>query len=591
MDSVSDKILRYISDSAKEQALLLSGAWGSGKTYYIKKVLQKELERREEYKKYKILYISLYGVNSLIELRKVLGSRVLEEGFVKKDFLSQGKHKVAFINNIFKNINLNAFGMIDIGIGISDIINLEKIIDYSNMILVFDDLERCTSIDLQDLFGFINSFTEHKKVPVIVVAYEEQLKRKEEYNNIKEKSVYRDVVFTDNLLSVYSNLVETLNVEKRIRTFLVEQFKMCMNQFERLNLRDIKFFLNNWVSLFNEVKEQLDPCRDYYFFILEELYRYLFLRAIQYKHGVQRTPWEQVSQYGSILKDKMAEPSTPYYLQSIMGFKFIDDYIYGFSLNKEDINKGLEEIISKYQNNKLSLFSLQAYYSFSESEVLGLLGILLFEIVNHKYSQKYIKEILIILAQIRYSCEIYFDIDIFCNYLADLIVNDEDLLSYHLREANHHFSELVRPKYQNLANQLIQDVKVKELNIAKKELYLKDKFYNINSQSEGVKDFVIANREKYSQQTSFLIFFGGVVSICRMIRDFDNQKLLDLREVLQWLYWYGSGKDIVKHDEKGLKLIIRYIDKKISNKKCDKIRVQNLFWLKKALESTVADNT
>ena len=76
-----------------------------------------------------------------------------------------------------------------------------------------------------------------------------------------------------------------------------------------------------------------------------------------------------------------------------------------------------------------------------------------------------------------------------------------------------------------------------------------------------------------------------------MIRDFDNQKLLDLREVLQWLYWYGSGKDIVKHDEKGLKLIIRYIDKKISNKKCDKIRVQNLFWLKKALESTVADNT
>lgn len=39
MDRISEKIIRYISDKSKNQALLLSGPWGIGKTYYIKNTL------------------------------------------------------------------------------------------------------------------------------------------------------------------------------------------------------------------------------------------------------------------------------------------------------------------------------------------------------------------------------------------------------------------------------------------------------------------------------------------------------------------------------------------------------------------------
>ena len=84
MDNISEKILRYISDPSKNQALLLSGPWGMGKTYYIKNTLQKDLETQEAYKKYKIVYTSLYGINSLKDLQNILGSKLIAEGFIKK---------------------------------------------------------------------------------------------------------------------------------------------------------------------------------------------------------------------------------------------------------------------------------------------------------------------------------------------------------------------------------------------------------------------------------------------------------------------------------------------------------------------------
>ena len=144
-------------------------------------------------------------------------------------------------------------------------------------------------------------------------------------------------------------------------------------------------------------------------------------------------PWNLSSQYGSILKDETAEPSTPLYLQSVMGFKFIDDYVYGFALNKEDIKQGLDEVIAKYEDTYLALFGLRAYNKFSEKEVLFLLGKLLYEIINHKYSQINIRDILIILVQIRYSCKINFDIEFYVECLAKLIINDEGALSYNLK--------------------------------------------------------------------------------------------------------------------------------------------------------------
>ena len=589
MDSISEKVLRYISDQSKNQALLLSGPWGMGKTYYIKKTLQKVLGNEELYKNYKTIYVSLYGVASLVDLQRLLGSKFIAEGFIKKDFLSKGKYGLSIIGDKLKNININVGG-IGLNIGISDIINLENLIDYENVILLFDDLERCSSISLQDIFGFINRFTEHKNIPVIVTANEANLRTIEQYDSIKEKSIYREIAFSINLLDTYSEIVDTFNFEKVIKDFLISQFEIYINRYEALNLRDLKFFLNNWNNLFHDLKKYLDSTKDYYFLILEELCNYLFLRSIQYKHGKKnRVPWNLSSQYGNILKDETAEPSTPLYLQSVMGFKFIDDYVYGFALNKEDIKQGLDEVIAKYEDTYLALFGLRAYNKFSEKEVLFLLGKLLDEIINHEYSQINIRDILIILVQIRYSCKINFDIEFYVECLAELIINDEGALSYNLKAASYDIDGEIKNEYAYFSSKLIETIKEKEADIDKKELDLNDKFNNPNITSESIKEFVIKNKERYAKQLSILRFIGDTDLICKMIKEFDNQRLLALYDVLQWLYWYTPKKECIDNDKEALKQLICYIANELSILNCDKVRRQNLGRLRKLLEGIIND--
>ena len=590
MDNISEKILRYISDPSKNQASLLSGPWGIGKTYYIKNTLQKDLETQEAYKKYKIVYTSLYGINSLKDLQNILGSKLIAEGFIKKDLLSKGKHSLSSIGNKLKNISVSAGGIVGINIGVSDIINLENLIDYSNVVLVFDDLERCSSISLQDIFGFINTFTEHRNIPVIVAANEATLstRTREEYDSIKEKSIYRTVAFSSNLLDIYSEIVDTFDFEKNIKEFLISQFEIYIKQYQELNLRDLKFFLNNWKSLFSDFKKYLDPTKDYYFLILEELSNYLFLRSIQYKHGKKnQVPWKQSGQYGSIFKDETAEPSTPLYYQLTMGFKFIDDYVYGFILDKENIKQALEEVTSKYEDTSLALFSLRYYNKFSEKEVLYYLGKLLSELINHEYNQKDIRDILILLVQLRYSCGIYFDIDFYVECLSGLIVNDEGALSYHLRSASHDIDKEITCEYHKLSSRLIDIINDKEAELDKKELDLKDKFYDTNISPESIKEFVVKHRERYGQQVSILRFIGDTDIICEMIREFDNERLLNLYNVLQWLYWYNSNRTTVDNDKKSLEQIVYFINNEIANPKYDKIRLQNLVYLKVELESII----
>lgn len=586
MDSVSEKILRYISDKEKNQALLLTGDWGSGKTYYIKNMLAEKLEGDKSGNKFKIIYISLYGMNSLTGLQHLLRSKLIEAGCVKQDSISKGKHLVASVSNVFKNINLSAMG-VGINIGVSDIINVENLMDYENVVLIFDDLERCTSINLQDVVGFINNFTEHKNVPVIIAADGSKLEYIAEYKDIKEKSIYREVVFKSSLLDIYSELVAELDIESDIRQFLIKQFQLCITQHKGVNLRYIKFFINNWCSLFNEFRNELDSSKEYYFYILGDLYKYLFLRALQYKQGKKRIEWAQSSCYGSIIIDLAAEPPESLYPSSIMGFKFIDDYIYDFSFNKKELRRGLQEIASEYEHKNLTLFILRDYLSFSDKEILCLLGLLLSEINAHKYQQKDIKDILVLLVQIRYTCDIYFDIDMFCQYLSDLINSDEGLLLSHLHEGVILIEQDGQSYYLELVNRLKNVIEEKELAIAKRKLSLKHLFYKEGEQIECIMEAIIECKDQYSQQPSFIIFFGGCISICKMIKNFDNQRLVVLREVLQWFYWYGMGKNAIVNDKVALKIIISYIERQISTKSCDKIRSKNLFYLKNALETAI----
>ncbi len=71
MNPYIESILKYISNSNIHQALLIDGEWGSGKTYFIKENLMKNLESKADDGSrltIKYGYISLFGIDSLSKL-------------------------------------------------------------------------------------------------------------------------------------------------------------------------------------------------------------------------------------------------------------------------------------------------------------------------------------------------------------------------------------------------------------------------------------------------------------------------------------------------------------------------------------------
>jgi hypothetical protein len=82
---IEDGIKEYLLAGKTQYALLLSGEWGVGKTYFVKNTLIKDLPDRFEY-----IYISLFGISSLEKLNDLVSTELLLR-LVKKSHLKKSK--------------------------------------------------------------------------------------------------------------------------------------------------------------------------------------------------------------------------------------------------------------------------------------------------------------------------------------------------------------------------------------------------------------------------------------------------------------------------------------------------------------------
>lgn len=175
--SILKEIKYYIDTNFYNYAVMIDGAWGSGKTYFVKNVLLKKIESNEK----RVLYVSLYGVSDIQELGKKL----------YLDFLLKDKSKLVMEHT---ELVENVIGtMIDIGspfmgkLGDIDIKErkiknivqnaVKHICPMKNCVLIFDDLERC-DCSIQDILGYINGFVEQAGMKVIIIANQEELRKK-----------------------------------------------------------------------------------------------------------------------------------------------------------------------------------------------------------------------------------------------------------------------------------------------------------------------------------------------------------------------------------------------------------------------------
>lgn len=260
--NVKLEIINFIKQNELSGALLLTGEWGSGKSFLVKEIA-KELNSS---KTAAIAVISLFGINTIADLNR----RVKEE-YSLLIFGQSGRNTAKYLKaatkvvkegfNVAETATSNDVVISAASKGISSILSFD-ILSFINIqntigskehkrpfVLIFDDLERCGIPDQKDILGAINEYLENKSIKVIIVADEKKISDKD-FEEYKEKLIGRTISMSanysqliDGILSMYSES------ETGYKEFLIDNAEIVKRLFyesQSNNIRTLKCVLSDF---------------------------------------------------------------------------------------------------------------------------------------------------------------------------------------------------------------------------------------------------------------------------------------------------------------------------------------------------------
>ena len=278
-----NSVLSFLSKSASG-ALMISGAWGSGKTYFVKKTLNKRIEDNQMFP----ITISLFGQSNLDGLEKRITEVFLQEYeetkllpveekdipvFTRIQKLLDGKKvqkRVSEAKNIsdlfpFLGQFINMGGVVDAYVSLCS-----KRLPKDKIVLILDDLERTVkTIPTHQLLGMINDLIETKSFKVILIANDSYFnKAADTYLDFKEKVIERTLFFPSDIISIYKAFISDYGEEFeqwmmdpnyiRIIDPEADIYNSCKEIQEDLsNLRILKFAIGHFASVFQALSETI----------------------------------------------------------------------------------------------------------------------------------------------------------------------------------------------------------------------------------------------------------------------------------------------------------------------------------------------
>ena len=185
MEDLVESILDYIRADYTDYAVMINGEWGSGKTYFWNHKIRNKIESMQlNGKRYKTIYMSLYGISNLEEISKKI--------FIETTQLMD-KNLRKFMNNNEQTVipeyaktgidMANLFGVTQNG----DKLDYSDFFATDDKVLCFDDLERA-NVDVIDILGYINNFVEHDHIKTIIICNEKELSTKLKSSNLEMKT-------------------------------------------------------------------------------------------------------------------------------------------------------------------------------------------------------------------------------------------------------------------------------------------------------------------------------------------------------------------------------------------------------------------
>lgn len=288
----------YLKMCTPQFAVMITGKWGCGKTYYIKeriKVWNKEkVSSGKESIVLKPIYVSVNGLSSIGSVVKKIKT-ALNPILYSKGAVVAKKVALTALQVLTKStVDLDKDGA---GEDLNSLLDAEGLLEVfksdtssikGNRILIIDDLERC-KINLDELFGFINDIVEHSNSKVILICDEEKLRevvKKEnlsvEYDNFKEKLVGQ----TFALAVDYAAIAGTF-IDAKGNTLFAANKALLLNLFvasKYENLRLIRHCLIDIERFFEQLPKSIETNPNYAGFV-SNVMAYLTIASLEERFG------------------------------------------------------------------------------------------------------------------------------------------------------------------------------------------------------------------------------------------------------------------------------------------------------------------
>jgi len=218
-ESVTGKITKEIIGYAREPqtiyAVMLTGGWGVGKTYYVEEVLKPKLEKEG----IKVIRCSCFGVRSVKTLQKKILGAVLP--------LMSEDSTAGRVSNTISDITSVLHKTVEKvpEIHLDTAVLAPEFLKRFDSLIVIDDFERCSASILSDVIGYLNDLVENQGKKVLIVANEDTLKERLDkggaskakgrftYDELKEKVVWKTYKYVPPFLEQFESALGDIIID------------------------------------------------------------------------------------------------------------------------------------------------------------------------------------------------------------------------------------------------------------------------------------------------------------------------------------------------------------------------------------------
>lgn len=267
-ENLIDGILNYLKIESSG-ALMVTGPWGCGKSYFFEHVLFDKLKKEG----YNPVRVSLFGLPSLSDLSKNIICEYAQ-------YLTDNKKWKKIIEGGSKIIKV--LDTIKIPV-VSDYIDVKGIFGEGkalykllpkDTIVCLDDLERAIEkYDINDLLGVINELVENQHLKVIVIANKEYIDKTQCHKDnsasahvvFYEKVIEKILHFTPDIVGVFETLIHSNRNAKcdAFETFMRQQCikdtilptaseNILLLRHQKENIRTLKFAVSHFRCIFQD---------------------------------------------------------------------------------------------------------------------------------------------------------------------------------------------------------------------------------------------------------------------------------------------------------------------------------------------------